>query len=260
MKKDKLVVYTALFGDYDDLIDPAENFEGCDFICFTDRKDLKSDIWEIKIINEIDLPPNRMNRKYKMFPNVFIPEYNTSLYVDSNIFIKRNPVELLDKYLIRYDIALPKHFARNCVYKEAEEVVKLGKEKKGLAEEQMSFYKKEGFPTRFGLTENNIIFRKHNKKNVIKLMECWWSQINKYSKRDQLSFMYCAWKTSVNIGIMKESARGGKYFKIYPHKNNYENRILGKLIRAKNIYFFNHPNSLLKKIYVTTFSNLKFKD
>ena len=195
-----------------------------------------------------------------MFPNIFLPEYSISLYVDSNIFIKRNPVELLNKYLTHYDIALPKHFGRNCIYEEAKEVIKLGKEKREIVEKQMSFYKKERFPNDFGLTENNVILRKHNKKNLIKLMECWWSQINKYSKRDQLSFMYCAWKTGVNVGIMKESARGGKYFKIYPHKNHYENRFLSKLTRAKNIYFFNHPNSLLKKIYVTTFSNLRFKD
>lgn len=45
--KNKFVVYTALFGNYDDLIDPKENYEGCDFICFTDQKHLTSDIcWD----------------------------------------------------------------------------------------------------------------------------------------------------------------------------------------------------------------------
>jgi len=29
--KNKLVIYTALFGDYDDLIEPKEKFEGCNF-------------------------------------------------------------------------------------------------------------------------------------------------------------------------------------------------------------------------------------
>jgi len=42
--KNKLVVYTALFGDYDNLIEPKEKFEGCDFICFTDQKHLTSDV------------------------------------------------------------------------------------------------------------------------------------------------------------------------------------------------------------------------
>lgn len=32
MMKNSFVVYTALFGDYDDLIEPRDNFEGCDFI------------------------------------------------------------------------------------------------------------------------------------------------------------------------------------------------------------------------------------
>ena len=36
--KNKLVIYTALFGDYDDLKDPYEPFDGCEFICFADDK------------------------------------------------------------------------------------------------------------------------------------------------------------------------------------------------------------------------------
>lgn len=63
-KKNNFVVYTALFGDYDNLIDPKEKYEGCDFIYFTDQKHLKSDIWEIRIVEDIDLPLNMMNRKY----------------------------------------------------------------------------------------------------------------------------------------------------------------------------------------------------
>jgi hypothetical protein len=127
--KNKLVVYTALFGDFDDLIEPKEKFEGCDFICFTDQKHLASDVWEIRLIEECDLPPNMMNRKYKILPHLFLSQYEWSLYVDANIAILSNPMDLANKYLSKYDMAVPKHFARDCVYDEAKECVILGKTK-----------------------------------------------------------------------------------------------------------------------------------
>ncbi|MGR4118261.1 hypothetical protein K8Q22_07980 [Klebsiella pneumoniae] len=36
--KNNIVVYTALFGDYDELIEIPEGMHKCDFICFTDQK------------------------------------------------------------------------------------------------------------------------------------------------------------------------------------------------------------------------------
>ena len=255
-----MVVYTALFGDYDDLIDPKEKFEGCDFICFTDQKNLNTDIWKIRAVEDVDLPQYIMNRKYKLLPHLFLSYYDQSLYVDSNVYIKKNPLNLAKKYLDEYDIAIPRHFRNSCIYEEAEFVIGSGKAERNDVYKQILKYKNDQFPSNFGLTETNIVFRNHNAKMVIKLMNDWWRELNTYTHRDQLSLMYFVWKHNVNLKIIEENARGGKYFKIYPHKNHYENRFLGKLIRAKNIYFFNHPNSLLKKIYVTTFSNLRFKD
>ena len=42
-----LIVYTAIFDNYDQLIDPKSLYKNCKFICFTNNKDLKSKIWEI---------------------------------------------------------------------------------------------------------------------------------------------------------------------------------------------------------------------
>ncbi|HBH9578999.1 TPA: hypothetical protein KYD21_004901, partial [Escherichia coli] len=36
--KNNIVVYTALFGDYDELIEIPEGMHKCDFICFTDQQ------------------------------------------------------------------------------------------------------------------------------------------------------------------------------------------------------------------------------
>jgi len=226
------VVYTALFGDYDDLVEPKEKYKGCDFICFTNNKHFTSDIWQIRLIEECDLPPNMMNRRYKIFPHLYLSEYDWSLYVDTNIAITGNPLDLALKYLSKYDMALPRHFARNCIYKEAKECYILGKAKYSAIIKQINNYKHIGFPKNFGLSENGIILRKHNRENVIKIMNDWWKELNSFTKRDQLSLAYVLWKNDEKFNFMEESARNGSgYFKYISH-NEFKNRSV--LLKAKD--------------------------
>lgn len=241
--RSKLVVYTALFGNYDDLIEPKEKFEGCDFICFTDQKHLTSDIWEIRLIEESDLPPNMMNRKYKILPHLFLSEYEWSLYVDANIAILGNSMDLANKYLSMYDMAVPKHFARDCVYDEAKECVILGKTKYEETKKQMNTYEKEGFPKNFGLGENNMLFRKHNSEKVLKLMNEWWEELNTQTKRDQLSLAYVLWKNGEKFNFMDESAREGKGYFEYINHNQYKNRkfkdkLIDKIVILSKRFFY----------------------
>jgi hypothetical protein len=222
------VVYTAIFGNYDDLIEPKEQFEGCDFICFTDQHQLISDIWEIILIEECDLQPNMMNRKYKILPHLFLSKYEQSLYVDANIIILKNPLELANKYLSDFDMAIPKHFERDCLYEEAKECIISRKSKLRQTFKQIEEYKKLGFPIKFGLGENNILLRNHNCENVIKLMNDWWDEMNTHTQRDQLSFSYVLWKNGMKPFFMDESLRvGNHYFDIVDHKY-FSNRSLKK--------------------------------
>lgn len=247
--KNKFVVYTALFGDYDDLIDPKEKYEGCDFICFTDQKHLKSDIWEIRIVEEIDLPLNMMNRRFKLLPHLFLSEYDTSLYVDTNIFIIKNPIILTEKYLHQYNIAIPLHPHRNCIYDEAPIVIDIKKANESEVNKQINFYLSEGYPPKYGLTENNIIFRNHNNKDIINLMEDWFKLLKKFSKRDQLSLMYLVWKNKCCIKKINEGARGSEYFRLKAHKrNNVSNNFIAKLKSLKNEHILNFPYGKVSKI------------
>jgi len=249
MVNNKLVVYTALFGDYDDLIEPRENSVGCDFVCFTDQKHLKSDIWEIRLVKECDLLPNMMNRKYKILPHLFLTGYEWSMYVDTNIALLKNPLELANKYLSKYDMFVPKHFARDCVYEEAKECVILGRTKYDETKKHIDNYRKDGFPEKFGLGENNILLRKHNNPKVLKIMDNWWYELNTQTKRDQLSLAYVIWKNEEKFNFMDESARYGKgYFEYFHHslfinyniiqriKNSLQARAMRKIITTLSRY------------------------
>lgn len=250
--KKKLVVYSTLFGDYDSLIEPVEQYEGCSFVCFTDQKHLQSKIWEIRVVEVKGMSNTMMSRKYKWLPHKYLNDYEISLYIDCNIILLDNPCKLVSKYLNSdKNIAIPRHPLRNCIYAEAEACIERNKSSIKDTLDQILFYKKEAFPSKYGLSENNIIFRKHLNKRIIHIMEENWNEINKWkTRRDQLSLFYILWKNNYNIELMEENCRNENdyYFKITGHKvlsserllENIKMRLLFKkwIIIDKNIYKF----------------------
>jgi len=229
LKNNNFIVYTALFGKYDDLLEPAPS-EHCDYVCFTDDPLLRSNVWEVRVVSS-HLPANMMNRLYKIKPHVYFPSYKASIYVDSNIKILKDPIELFNKYLENSNFLAIKHIERNCIYAEALCCMAQRETDYKLTLNQMFSYACEGYPTNNSLSENRILIRTHNEKEVVSIMEMWWDQLNTWTQRDQLSLCYVAWKLKYKIGFISENPRfENDYFKWFPHKGS-ENRILSRLIR-----------------------------
>jgi hypothetical protein len=63
-----------------------------------------------------------------------------------------------------------------------------------------------------GLITGMIILRRHNEPDSIQTMEDWWTEISYRSKRDQLSFNYCAWKNNLNLNYIPGDSRNNEYF------------------------------------------------
>ncbi|MBU1046183.1 DUF616 domain-containing protein [Patescibacteria group bacterium] len=237
--KNKIVIYTAIFGGKDNLIEPKFIPEGCDFVCFTDQ-DLVSDIWKIRKEEPLFKDPVRSAKVYKILPHKFLLDYEISIYVDGNVYIRGDVNELINKYLGKYNLAIYDHNqqmkrwkklfwikdvkdCRNCIYDEAEFILSLNKKGKfkdnsDLIIKQMEKYRRQGYPKNNGLIAGMVILRKHNEFNIIKVMEDWWKEIKEGSRRDQLSFNYIAWKDNLDFVYMKGNVRSNKYFLHTKHK------------------------------------------
>jgi hypothetical protein len=196
-EKNKKVVYTCITGDYDSLCNPKFLTDGFDYVCFTDNKTIKSDVWDIRLLpKETEgLSQVKKQRFVKINPHLLLSEYDMSIWVDGNVTLKGDLNKFV-KNVITSDcsVYVPKHPQRNCIYAEANAVVKMGKDKSDITRPQMERYRKEGFPEKYGLLQSNIILRKHNKPDCIKLMEDWFKELKDGSHRDQLSFNYASWK------------------------------------------------------------------
>lgn len=211
------VVYTAVFGDYDHV--PAVDVGwDCDFLCFTDNPELVSAGWQVMIVQLNGEHPAHANRRYKMLPHKYLPNYQRSLYVDGNIKIVADPSPLFRKYLDNGFIAIPKHQDRNCAYVEARLCIKEERVKEEITEQQMKRYAEDRFPREFGMTENGIIFRRHHDEHIIDIMVSWWGEYCSGGRRDQLSLPYLIWKYKIDVLEVAEGPRiSANFFKIDPH-------------------------------------------
>lgn len=226
-KRNEIVVYTAILGDYDDLKNEEVKIPGCDFICFTDDHNLRSNLFNIVLCKRMYRDQTRDNRLYKILPHKFLKNYEYSLYIDGSVLVKtKNIIGLVKKYLKYSNLAVFSHPERDCIYDEAVACIKAKKDKKYIIEKQIRRYKKEGYPEHNGLTENTILLRRHNAPDIISLGEAWWKEVDSFSKRDQLSFNYVAWRNKFNFTIMdgflwdvERLKYNNRFFKVESHKH-----------------------------------------
>jgi hypothetical protein len=211
IKKNKIVIYTVIIGNYDELNDPDFIDENCDYICFTDNSDLKSDIWKIILIEKSLLDNNRKSKKYKILVHKFFPKYKYSFWIDSSLKIKSS----IRKYIYAHinspmlNIIDSKY---DCIYDEAKFCTTINEYPKGILLKQIEKYEKDGMPKKYGLISSGVIFREHNNPEIIKLMEDWWDEINIFTYQDQVSFSYIVWKNDFHPSVSMNYVGDNEYW------------------------------------------------
>ena len=211
----KKVVYTCITGGYDSLLEPTFITQDFDYVCFTDNVSIKSNVWDVRPLPKEteELSQIKKQRYVKLNPHKLLSEYEISIWVDGNVDLKGD----LDKFISEsiedgVSVYVPTHPSRDCIYAEAKAVVSMRKDAKEIVNPQMERYEKEGFPKKYGLLQSNILLRKHNEPDCIKLMETWFNELKDNSHRDQLSFNYALWKNQ-DVKV--------KYLDKYIYKSTY---------------------------------------
>lgn len=235
----KIVVYTAIFGNYSGLIEQPK-LDNVDYICYTDQ-DIKSKRWEIiKVEAPVKVDNTRSNRYFKLLPHKHLSEnYEISVYIDANIWILKDIRTLVEEKMQMAKMACFDHNQnekdkRDCIYLEYEAILEFAKThdyQKDNAEvmrKQMSRFKEEGYPEHNGLITAPILIRQHFDSELITIMEAWWEIVLNESKRDQLSFNYVAWKHNfLDYSFIEGDVRkGNKWFYTTKHRKNYRIKIL----------------------------------
>lgn len=199
MESSNITVITSITGGKDTLLEDKENRGKAKFIAFLDTPTL-SPTWTVKPAHKRFTDPRRNSRIPKILSHLYVDtEY--SIWIDGNIRLLKNPQELIDTYLKDCDIALFKHPTRDCIYDEAVKCASKGLDDVEVIIEQAMDYENSGYAKHKGLCECGIILRRHTDK-VREFNEAWWAEFCRYSKRDQISFMYAADKVGIPLEVI----------------------------------------------------------
>jgi hypothetical protein len=222
-------IYTAIFGNYDDLKEPEVITKGWKYICFTDQ-DFKSDAWEIVKVPLMECGPAKTARYYKIMFHKHI-ESEFSIWIDGTFVINTN----LNTWWKRFKnpFTAVKHPFDNCIYKDASACLESGRGEKSLLERQVALYKALNIPKNNGLIASGVLMRQ-NTKTVNKFCDTWWEQVKRWSNRDQIAYGYANWRHPGVINLTEWDYTRELDFTHIPH--------IGKVWRKHVIYQMRERN------------------
>ena len=102
LTKDKIVVYSALIGNYD-ILRPFPKEEGIDYFLFTNIEVNEETNWTIlnipKNLQKMKINSFKKQRFLKLHPHLFFQNYKLSIYLDTSFSIIGNLKEFLSRLL-----------------------------------------------------------------------------------------------------------------------------------------------------------------
>lgn len=180
------VIFTALFGDYENLKEPTVVTPGWKYICYTDQP-LKSDVWEVTPF----LPGVYVPQMFARLVKITWANFPQSIWLDASFQINTNLDDFWNKHY-KGGICAPKHPARACAHREAQVCMRRGLDAERV-QKQINRYANQGLPYNAGLISSGILMR-DNSQPVKDFCSLWWEQIVDGSLRDQIGFAYSDWK------------------------------------------------------------------
>lgn len=203
----KVIIYTCNINNYDTL-KPVRDIDPNTQYLYYSNNNLKVAGWQsMKADMSVNEDPVKVARYYKINSHL-LPPHEYSIWIDSSFELKSvNVLRYIKTYLGKNNIACYYHGkndpTRNCTYMELAVAMYVNKVDRKTLISQISDYYNEGYPIGNDLLSTGIIIRKNNDK-VRRFNEQWWSQIQKYSSRDQTSQLYAAWKEDITIKKIEE--------------------------------------------------------
>ncbi len=223
--QNRIAVYTAIFGNYDDPKPPPTD-PLCDFFLYTDDQSLYAPGYTIIHAKAEYSDPTRCARYFKVNPHLLteLSNYEISVWADASVvWTSPNLSETITTMLGDSTIALSEHYSNDDVYCELERCIKYKKDDPQLMKTQVERYRSEGFPSNSGMAATMAIIRRHQDPLIQKLGSLWWHEISYGSRRDQLSFNYSCWKLNLPYHTFDKLDFSPpifktKFFEVQPHR------------------------------------------
>lgn len=194
----RTVVYTAIEGDYDRLKDPLFIGDNITYVCYTDNRDIRSDIWQMRYVDRRSDGNSALGiRDFKIRPHEYFRDYSLTIWVDASFTITGNLNEYARTYGRGGSFLCFPHPERKCIYQECGELISICKERPAALIRQAAEYLSDGYPENNGLYAGGVLVRDTHDKTLDMCMEDWWKEVNRHTLRDQQSLPYVLWKAGI---------------------------------------------------------------
>lgn len=232
INKTNILVYTTVFCKPCVLYEPLLALPQIDLICYTNMEFQGQSVFQMLNIDLNHTIPLKRHKHVKIWwPDIF-DNYEYSLYIDSTVQLKTDPSQFINFLKPESDILLFLHPGRNCLYDEARTCLDLHLNDPNDTLRQTKKYLSNNFPPHFGLWACGIMFRRHTDK-MREFAQMWWSEVEHFCVRDQISFPYVAWKLKTSIST-------------FPVGNLNKNPYIHWYGHGKQATNFIHPKPLAK--------------
>lgn len=221
----RYVIYSAMVGAYDDILQPLVTDDRFDYILFSNEiKESTVGVWQVRPIVYHNPDNTRICRYVKTHPEELVPGYEASVWMDSNVqimtpYLYQRVNELFEEGVLFSSMWHP---CRRDIYEEAFAVMNMMVEHESVVVDWCHRLRREKFPPQSGLCETDVMYRKHNVCLTSETDELWWHCIDNYSRRDQLSYTYALWKKGIPVHYMFGegfNVRNTEYLKLVMHKD-----------------------------------------
>ena len=242
------IVYSAVTADYDKVFKPRFTTDNVEYILFMDHPS-KITGWNVRQLDTTKSNHNVLNNRwYKFFAHEVFTDVEYSIYIDGNIRIIGDLTPLIQEFKESgAALGVFKHLDRSTISEEMNACFKYNKfdpQDELQIKSQLETYYKAGMPHEQLLSDNAVIFRWHKHPKLAESMNCWWEQLQTYSKRDQISLPYVIWKNELPVKRWAWSFRKkNEYFEPYPHRSS----LFGNLITHIRVY--RNESRILNAIY-----------
>jgi len=224
MREHSLVVYTAIFGDIGDRLQPVARFRSPEvaFHAYVDGVSTPTESaegWELRPAAwEHDADPRLRARRHKLLSHELYPDTPATLWLDGCLTPAQDPRLLVSQYLGdgKPEIYFFRHMQRDCVYQECEACIRLAKDLPGTLRAVAKRYRREGYPYNNGLAETTAVLRA-NTQRIREFNASWWAELLENSVRDQVSCDYVAWRMSLEYGTFPGTRMTCPHFTWIPH-------------------------------------------
>ncbi|OBQ55401.1 DUF616 domain-containing protein [Tamlana sp. s12] len=218
----KIAIYTAIFGEKDVFREPNnfETTENVDCFLITDNPDLKTKKYRIILKEQKFADVTKNARFYKIFGIEGFNQYDYVIWHDGSLQMNLDNLNELILCSKKFTLTTFKHPIRNNFYDEGIACIKLNKDNSLKIFAQIVMYNFIRIPRDIGMFETSILVKNNNKPSPL-FYKLWWSQINRFSRRDQLGIVYAIWKTNLKIGLLDGYRDENIYSKFTPHEYKY---------------------------------------